>query len=138
MLFLNLTKNPVGAIIIVMKRRIILQTVVELPEFIKEAKICMDDSARESFINYIAEYPLKGDPIVGTGGVRKIRWNADNCSGKSGGVRVIYYYHNQLMPLFLFTVYGKSKKVSLTQAEKNTLKSIIGKIINAYGGSGHE
>ncbi len=102
----------------IMKKITTLQTVVELPEFIKEAKNCMDDEARNLFINYVAEHPLKGDPIVGTGGARKIRWAADSYSGKSGGVRIIYYYHNQSIPVFLFTVYEKTKKVSLTQAEK--------------------
>ena len=121
-----------------MERTVVLQTVLELPELIKEAKTCMDEASRESFINYIAEQPLKGSPIVGTGGVRKIRWAADLHSGKSGGVRVIYYYHNQQIPIFLFTVYGKNQKTSLTHAEKNTLKSIIGAIVAAYEGKHHE
>ena len=47
-----------------MKKITTLQTVVELPEFIKEAKNCMDDEARNLFINYVAEHPLKGDPIA--------------------------------------------------------------------------
>lgn len=115
-----------------MKKITILQTVVELPEFIKEVKTCLDEASRQQFINYLAENPLKGELIVGTGGVRKIRWAANLHSGKSGGVRVIYYYHNQSVPIFLFTVYGKNQKANLTQSEKNMLKSIIGKIVSAY------
>ena len=93
-----------------MKEAIVLQTVLELPEFIKEAKACMDEASKESFINYIAEHPLKGSPIVGTGGIRKIRWAADLHSGKSGGVRVIYYYHNQQIPIFCLLCMEKVKK----------------------------
>lgn len=121
-----------------MNKNKILQTVVELPEFIKQAAACMDEESKRSFIDYIAEHPLQGDLIVGTGGVRKIRWTGDSHQGKRGGVRVIYYFHNQEMPIFLFTVYGKNQKDNLTQSEKNTVKMIIGKIVEAYKETDHE
>ena len=69
--------------------------------------------SKKSFIDYIAEHPLQGDLIVGTGGVREIRWTGDSHQGKRGGVRVIYYFHNQDMPIFLFIVYGKNQKDSI-------------------------
>ena len=121
-----------------MKAKTILQVVVETPEFIKQANLCMDELARNEFIDYIAGAPSKGALITGTGGARKIRWASDPHQGKSGGVRVIYYYHNQAMPIFLFTVYGKSKKANITQAERNLLKTIINKIVQAYEENFHE
>ncbi len=121
-----------------MKRKITLQVVVETPEFIKQAKLCMDDISANEFINYIAGNPSKGALIVGTGGARKIRWAADVNQGKSGGVRVLYYYHNQAMPIFLFTVFGKNKKANITQSERNLLKTIINKIVQAYEENDHE
>ncbi|MBP6917624.1 MAG: type II toxin-antitoxin system RelE/ParE family toxin [Legionellaceae bacterium] len=87
-----------------------------------------------SFIDYIAQYPLNGDLITGTGGVRKIRWTGDSHKGKRGGVRVIYYYYDQSVPVFLLTVYGKNQKENLTQDEKNILKTITSKIVLAYKG----
>lgn len=109
-----------------------LQTVIELPEFISQAKRCLENEVREEFINYIAHHPLKGDLIRGTGGARKIRWAAEKHQGKSGGVRVIYYYHDQDVPIFLFTVYPKNKKDSLTTAECNELKLIIRELVLIY------
>jgi mRNA-degrading endonuclease RelE of RelBE toxin-antitoxin system len=50
-----------------------------------------------------------------TGGLRKLRWSAHG-KGKSGGVRVIYYYHNESIPLFLLTVFGKGEKVNLSKS----------------------
>ena len=29
--------------------------------------------------------------------------------GKSGGVRIIYYHHDESMPLYLLTVFGKGE-----------------------------
>ena len=79
-----------------------LHTIVETPEYIKQAKNCMDEVSRESFISYIAEYPLDGDLIPETGGARKIRWASDSHRGKRGGARIIYYFHSENMPIFLF------------------------------------
>ncbi|MFW2571556.1 type II toxin-antitoxin system RelE/ParE family toxin [Legionella sp. 29fVS95] len=95
----------------------------------------MDEASRKSFIDFIAANPLKGDLIVGTGGARKV---SDAHTGKSGGVRIIYYYHNQQMPIFLFTVYGKNQKANLSQQERNLVKTIISHIVDTYGGTSHE
>jgi hypothetical protein len=121
-----------------METNTILQTVVEMPEFTRQSQACMDAAVKEEFVDYIAANPLQGKLIVGTGGVRKIRWAGNSNQGKSGGVRVIYYYYDEDTPIFLFTVYDKHKKENLTQNEKNMLKSIITKIINAYQENSHE
>jgi len=115
-----------------------LQTVVETPEYIKQANSCMDNTSRESFINYIAEHPLDGDLITETGGARKIRWTSNSHQGKRGGARIIYYYHNQNMPIFLFTAYAKNERANLTSQEKKILKKIIKSIVQTYGEEHHE
>ena len=110
----------------------ILQTVVETPEFIKQAESCMDATSIKEFIDYIAKNPLDGDLIPGTGGARKIRWASNAHQGKRGGARIIYYYHDQNMPIFLFTAYTKNQKENLTMAEKATLHKVIKLIVNTY------
>jgi hypothetical protein len=40
--------------------------------------------------SFIAEHPAAGDVVPGSGGIRKVRWSRAG-SGKSGGVRVIYF-----------------------------------------------
>lgn len=45
--------------------------------------------------------------------------------GKSGGARVIYYYHSDLIPLFLLTAYGKNEAANLPQAERNELAVLV-------------
>ncbi len=85
------------------------------------------------FISFIAANPLAGELIPGTGGARKIRWASDAHQGKRGGVRVIYYFHNQTMPIFLFTLYAKNQKSNLTMAEQNELQTIIKLLVKTYG-----
>jgi hypothetical protein len=61
--------------------------------------------------------------MTGTSGIRKLRWSAQG-KGKSGGVRVIYYYYNKSIPLFLLTVFGKGEKANLSKAESNELAKL--------------
>ena len=130
-------KTPLGCYYLDMSKEA-FQTVVETPEFVKQAGSCMDKSSRDEFVSYIAANPLAGDLMVGTGGARKIRWASSQHQGKRGGARVIYYYYDRSMPIFLFTAYGKSEKANLSQAECGTLKVIIKQIVSLYKGDKNE
>ena len=83
-------------------------------------------------INYLAAHPASGDIMQGTGGIRKLRWSAQG-KGKSGGVRIIYYCHNETMPLFLLTLFGKGEKANLTKSERNELAKFTAMLITNYG-----
>ena len=115
-------------------KNIILQTVVETSEFAKQARVCMEDNVRIQFIDFIAKNPLAGDIIPGTGGARKMRWQSESHQGKRGGVRVIYYYHDEYMPIYLFTVYKKNQYENISAIEKEILYKIIKLIVKEYKG----
>lgn len=66
------------------------------------------------------------------GGIRKVRF-ALRGRGKSGGVRVIYYYHGRNVPIFLLTLFAKNEKANLSKAERNALAAVARRIANAYG-----
>lgn len=109
-------------------------TVVELPEFIRKAEKVLREMERSRLISYLASNPTSGVIMRGTGGIRKLRWRRAG-TGKSGGVRVIYYFHNTRYPLFLLTIFPKSEKVNLSQAERNALRKLTRILIETYGGS---
>ena len=73
---------------------------------------------------HLAAYPEAGDLIRGSGGARKIRW-ASGGRGKSGGVRVIYYWITADAQILLLTIYSKAERANLTAAD---LKLISRKI----------
>jgi hypothetical protein len=58
--------------------------------------------------------------MEGTGGIRKLRWAREG-KEKSGGVRIIYFFHNEEMPLYLLTLYGKNGKDNLSEGERKEL-----------------
>lgn len=67
-------------------------------------------------MNYLAAHPKSGDVLQGTGGVRKIRWTTGS-KGKSGGARVIYFFYNERIPIFLLTTFAKKEKGNLSKSE---------------------
>src|SRR5437899_12783172 len=64
----------------------------------------------------IADDPEAHPVIPGTNGVRKARW-ARQGSGKSGGVRVIYY-HLAGSEIHLLALYAKNEQADLDAAGK--------------------
>ena len=109
-----------------------LISVVELPEFQKFAKSHLSEQKCIEIVNYIAANPTQGDIIRGTGGIRKLRFAISNNKGKSGGVRVIYFYHNDNMPVFLITGFIKSKMENITKGDCNKLRKLSEELIKLY------
>jgi hypothetical protein len=95
-------------------------TVAETQEFSRRPARLLSPVEQEALVVALAMKPLAGDLIRGTGGVRKLRW-ARGGRGKSGGVRIIYYFHSVDAPLHLLTIYGKGEKADLTEDERNKL-----------------
>jgi hypothetical protein len=100
-----------------------LITVAETPLFMRQAAAVWDDAEREAFVEFIARNPEAGDLIPDTGGVRKIRWGRAG-SGKRGGARVIYFYHDADRPLYLLMVYAKARQENLTPDEKRAVRKL--------------
>jgi len=100
-----------------------LLTVAETPLFVRQAEAVWDDAEREAFVDFIAANPEAGDMIPETGGVRKVRW-ARAGTGKRGGTRVIYFYHDADRPLYLLLVYAKARREDLSADEKKTVRKL--------------
>ena len=95
-------------------------TVAEVPEYLRRSKGLLSADEREEVVAYLAANPAAGDLIRETGGVRKLRW-ARGGRGKSGGVRVIYYYHSDRIPLYLLTIFAKGERANLSAEERHEL-----------------
>ena len=106
-------------------------SVVETGTFVRQVDALLSTSSREELIGFLAFNPEAGDVIPGTGGIRKVRW-AVLGKGKRGGLRVIYYFHSELMPLFLLTAYAKGKKTDLSRAEQRALQRIAEAVQEEY------
>jgi hypothetical protein len=88
-----------------------MHTVAELHSFRRAAeRVGMSQDEITDLVSFLAENPMAGDEMSGTGGCRKLRL-AGRGKGKSGGYRTIAFYSGEIMPIYLITVFSKGDRV---------------------------
>lgn len=99
-------------------------TVVETALFQKQWPHYWTEEERGEFAAYIASTPEAGVIVTGSGGIRKVRWKRPG-TGKSGGVRVIYFARNEAEEVVLLTLYAKSELNNLTGPELKEIRRAL-------------
>jgi hypothetical protein len=99
-------------------------TVVETLLFQKQWPLYWSEEERGEFAAHIAENPDDGEVVPGSGGIRKVRWRRAG-SGKSGGVRVIYFTRTVEEEIVLLTLYAKSTTDNLTGAKLKEIRRVL-------------
>jgi len=102
-----------------------------MDEFLAATPKQMDDEERAELVAYLAYNPTVGDVIPGSGGVRKIRWGLEG-RGKRGGARVIYFFHDLEMPLYIFTAYAKNERENLDQPEMKAFQKLAQILVDIH------
>jgi len=105
-------------------------TVVETLQFMRQAEEVWTGDER---LEFIARNPESGDVIPETSGCRKVRWRRQS-TGKRGGVRVSYFYHDEARPLFLLMVYAKTVRENVAADAKKALAEFAARIKRAGRG----
>jgi hypothetical protein len=108
-----------------------LITVAETLTFMRQAEGVWNDEEREAFVDFIARNPEAGDVIPETGGVRKIRWSMQG-KGKRGGTRVIYFFHDRNVPIYLLMVYAKGVRENISPEAKKLVREFAARIKQAH------
>ncbi|MBT9161369.1 MAG: Toxin HigB-2 [Dehalococcoidia bacterium] len=99
-------------------------TVVETNLFQRQWPLYWTEEERGGFAAYIAEHPTAGDVVPESGGIRKVRWSRAG-SGKSGGLRVIYFTRTPEGEVVLLTLYAKAKTDNLTGAKLKEIRRAL-------------
>ena len=99
-------------------------TVVETLLFQRQWPLYWEEEERAEFAVFIANDPLAGVVVRDSGGIRKVRWSREG-SGKSGGVRVIYFTRLAEGEVVLLTLYAKSKTDNLTGAKLKEIRRAL-------------
>ena len=97
---------------------------VETPTFTRRVTTLLDDETYRALQHELIQNPERGAVMRGTGGARKVRW-APKGRGKSGGVRVIYYYRSASGCCYMLFIFAKNEQDNLTAQQRSTLKDYI-------------
>ena len=109
--------------------------IAETRQFRQSVKKVMTDEQISELIGHVAFHPEGGDVIEGTGGVRKLRW-ARPGMGKSGGLRVIYFFYDLNRPLYLITAYTKSSQETITDEDKKVMRRLTKALVDQRKATG--
>ena len=98
--------------------------IIETPIFTRRIQTILSDEEYRLLQIHLINKPDVGKIIPGSGGLRKLRWSAGG-HGKSGGIRVIYYWFVAKDVILLLFSYPKNEQDDLTQEQLKQLKKII-------------
>jgi len=105
-------------------------TIIETLTFTRLWPYYWTEEERGDFVAWLAQHPTAGDVVKGSGGVRKVRWSRQG-SGKSGGVRVVYFNRLEDGQLWLLLLYAKSSLDSMAghvlREMKDELEKTLGR-----------
>ena len=85
---------------------------IETSAFTRYLPDYLSDEDYQALQSYLMQKPDAGAIVRGSGGIRKVRW-APVGKGKSGGVRVIYYWKRPDHEIWMLTIYSKSERPSI-------------------------
>ena len=107
---------------------------IETNEFTKKwNELGFDDDYLGLLQEMIMRNPSIGKVIKGTGGIRKMRFQLPNKTGKRTGARVCYIDYEETKTTILLTVYVKKNKSDLTNKEVKNLRILEQYLKQKYG-----
>lgn len=107
--------------------------IIEIKAFTRDFNKLVGSKERDELHQHLADSPESGDLIPGSGGLRKLRWSRSGM-GKRGGVRIIYYFYREEVPLYLFSVFAKNEKADLDKHDLKILRKTAEAIKAEYQG----
>jgi len=98
--------------------------IIETPTFSRQVLALLSDDEYRRLQVVLANRPVSGSLIKGSGGLRKIRWAIEG-RGKRGGVRAIYYWAATHQRLLMLLIYSKSERDDLGPEQLKALRKIV-------------
>jgi mRNA-degrading endonuclease RelE of RelBE toxin-antitoxin system len=98
--------------------------IIETSVFTRHVRLLLSDEEYRKLQAALVNKPSLGVLIKGSGGLRKVRWGSAG-KGKSGGVRIIYYWAVSKEQILMLLIYSKSERDDLSQAQLRILKQIV-------------
>ena len=115
----NLKTTPMADTLVFIETSIFTPQILDL----------LSDTEYQALQADLMDNPARGDLIKGGGGIRKVRFAAKG-KGKSGGIRVIYYWMCEDGQILMLLAYSKSTQDDLTDQQTTILRTLVKDIGN--------
>lgn len=115
----NLKTTPMADTLVFIETSVFTRQIIDL----------LSDTEYQALQADLMDNPARGDLIKGGGGIRKVRFAAKG-KGKSGGIRVIYYWMCEDGQILMLLAYSKSTQDDLTDQQTTVLRTLVKDIIN--------
>jgi hypothetical protein len=90
----------------------------------RDARRLLTETEKTAMQESISANPEAHPVVPGTGGVRKARWGRQG-RGKSGGVRLIYYYWTADNEVYLLFLYAKNEQSDMNNADRVAARKFV-------------
>jgi hypothetical protein len=104
--------------------------IVSLSGYESQVTALLNEEERIAMEFFIACAPEEHPVIPGSGGFRKARWSRRG-KGKSGALRVVYFFLAGPGQIYMAAIYAKSRKETLSGADQNALAKLAAQIKKA-------
>jgi hypothetical protein len=111
----------------------VIAEIVSLSGYESQVSALLNEDERMAMEFFIACAPEAHPVIPGAGGFRKARW-ARRGKGKSGGLRVVYFFLAERGRIYMAAIYAKSRKETLSAADERVLARLAAQIKKAAQG----
>jgi len=111
----------------------VIAEIVSLSGYESGVTALLNEEERMAMEFFIACAPEAHPVIQGAGGFRKARW-ARRGGGKSGGLRVVYFFLAERGCIYMAAIYAKSRKGTLSAADQKVLAKLAAQIKKAAKG----
>src|SRR5579871_6177623 len=105
---------------------------LQVKDFSRHAAQVFTMAEWEALSQCLSMNPAYGEVIPDTGGVRVVRWPAAS-QGNRGHVRVVYYFRDLNLPLFMLAIYERGERLSQSAADKRLIRLLVEELVASYG-----
>jgi hypothetical protein len=105
----------------------VIAEIVSLSGYESQVSALLNEEERMAMEFFIACAPEDHPVIFGSGGFREARW-ARRGKGKSGGLRVVYFFLAEPGRIYMTAIYAKSQRETLSAADQNVLAKLAAQI----------
>lgn len=103
-------------------------TIAEMHNYTTDADEYFEPEEHDQLRNFLALNPERGRVLADTGGVRVLQWPIKLRSGTKPA-RVVYYFHDLNMPLYLLALYKSGERIPLTARWRAKIKGLVDELV---------